>query len=117
MLERADEKIRRYKAIKQKIAELKAEVDSIEAEFLKAMESDLEDTKYKSVSYSDGEGNKVTATEAESLKVIYPSFLKKHFRGGVQRRSYRRGKLARFRQELRVCLSRCITVSMSAAVR
>lgn len=79
MLERADEKIRRYKAIKQKIAELKAEVDGIEAEFLKAMESDLEDTKYKSVSYSDGEGNKVTATEAESLKVIYPSFLKNIF--------------------------------------
>ena len=79
MLECADEKIRRYKAIKQKIAELKAEADGIEAEFLKAMESDLEDTKYKSVSYSDGEGNKVTATEAESLKVIYPSFLKNIF--------------------------------------
>ena len=31
------------------------------------------------VSGVDGEGNKVTATEAESLKVIYPSFLKNIF--------------------------------------
>ena len=43
------------------------------------MGSVLEDTKYKSVSYSDGEGNKVTATEAESLKVVYPTFLKNIF--------------------------------------
>lgn len=79
MLDNADERIRRYKEIKQEIAELKSEADGIEAEFLKAMESDLEDTKYKSVSYSDGEGNKVTATEAESLKVVYPTFLKNIF--------------------------------------
>lgn len=79
MLDNADERIRRYKDIKQEIAELKSEADGIEAEFLKAMESDLEDTKYKSVSYSDGEGNKVTATEAESLKVVYPTFLKNIF--------------------------------------
>ena len=79
MLKNADERIKRYKEIKEQMAELKSEADSIEAEFLKAMEGDLEDTKYKSVSYSDGEGNKVTATEADSLKVIYPSQLPKIF--------------------------------------
>lgn len=79
MLNNADEKIRRYKEIKQEIAALKSEADGIEADFLKAMEGDLEDTKYKSVSYSDGEGNKVTATEADSLKVVYPTFLKNIF--------------------------------------
>jgi hypothetical protein len=79
MLNNADEKIMRYKEIKQKIAELKSEADSIEAEFLKAMEGDLEDTKYKSVSYSDSEGNKVTATAADSLKVVYPTYLKNIF--------------------------------------
>lgn len=79
MLNNADEKIRRYKEIKQEISALKSEADGIEAEFLKAMEGDLEDTKYKSISYSDGEGNKVTATEANSLKVVYPTFLKNIF--------------------------------------
>lgn len=79
MLNNADERIRRYKEIKQEIAALKSEADGIEAEFLKAMEADLEDTKYKSVSYSDGEGNKVTATEADSLKVVYPTYLKNIF--------------------------------------
>ena len=79
MLNNADERIRRYKEIKQEITALKSEADGIEAEFLKAMENDLEDTKYKSISYSDGEGNKVTATEAESLKVVYPTFLKNIF--------------------------------------
>ncbi len=79
MLNNADERIRRYKEIKQEIASLREEAAGIEAEFLKAMEGDLEDTKYKSVSYSDGEGNKVTATEAETLKVIYPSYLRHIF--------------------------------------
>lgn len=79
MLNNADEKIRRYKEIKQEISALKSEADGIEAEFLKAMEGDLEDTKYKSISYSDGEGNKVTATEANRLKVVYPTFLKNIF--------------------------------------
>ncbi len=79
MLENADEKIRRYREIKLEIGRLKNEADIIEGEFLKAMESDLEDTKYKSVSYSDKKGNKVTATEANILKIIYPAYLKKLF--------------------------------------
>lgn len=79
MLEGADEKIRRYKEIKLKMAALKTEADSIEADFLKALTDELEDTKYKSVSWADGEGNKVSATDAASLKIVYPAFLKKIF--------------------------------------
>ena len=81
MLDRkdADERIRRYGEIKAKIEQLKAEADRIEAEFLKAMEDDLKDSKYKSVEYSDGRGNKVTLTEADSLKIVYPTYLKDIF--------------------------------------
>ncbi|MBR1740251.1 MAG: hypothetical protein IJ737_08155 [Ruminococcus sp.] len=79
MLEGADEKIRRYKEIKLEMEALKTEAGSIEADFLRAMSADLEDTKYKSVSWTDSEGNKVTATDAASLKIVYPTFLKKIF--------------------------------------
>lgn len=79
MLEGADEKIRRYKEIKLEMEALKTEAGSIEADFLRAMTADLEDTKYKSVSWTDSEGNKVTATDAASLKIVYPTFLKKIF--------------------------------------
>ncbi len=79
MLKNADERIRRYGEIKAKIAELKLEADMIEAEFLKDMEDDLKDSKYKSVEYSDGSGNRVTLTEADSLKIVYPSYLEHIF--------------------------------------
>ncbi|MBP3266965.1 MAG: hypothetical protein J6M07_01385, partial [Ruminococcus sp.] len=79
MLENAQERIRRYREIKAQIGELKNEADRIEAEFLKEMEGELADTKYKSVSWSDGVGNKVTATESDSLKIVYPSQLPKIF--------------------------------------
>lgn len=79
MLKNADERIRRYGEIKAKMAELKLEADMIEAEFLKDMEDDLKDSKYKSVEYSDGNGNRVTLTEADSLKIVYPSYLEHIF--------------------------------------
>ena len=79
MLKNADERIRRYGEIKAKMAELKLEADMIEAEFLKEMEDDLKDSKYKSVEYSDGNGNRVTLTEADSLKIVYPSYLEHIF--------------------------------------
>ena len=79
MLKNADERIRRYGEIKAKMAELKLEADMIEAEFLKDMEDDLKDSKYKSVEYSDGSGNRVTLTEADSLKIVYPSYLEHIF--------------------------------------
>ena len=49
MLKNADERIRRYGEIKAQIERLKAEAEGIEVEFLKAMEDDLKDSKYKSV--------------------------------------------------------------------
>lgn len=73
------EKITRLVEIKNEIADLKAESESIEAEFLKTSESDLADTKLKTVSYADDKGNKVTATMSDNVKLVYPSFLKNIF--------------------------------------
>ncbi len=68
----------RMAQIKMQQAELKAESDAIEAELLKQFEADVEDTKYKTVVYS-GNNAKVTATYADSVKLIYPYYLKKIF--------------------------------------
>lgn len=46
MLDDANDKIARYAEIKTEIIKLKSEAESIEAELLKAMTADLEDTKY-----------------------------------------------------------------------
>lgn len=72
-------KITRLAEIKEEISTLKTEADEIEAYFMNASESDLADTKYKSVSYSDESGNIATITLADNVKLIYPSFLKKIF--------------------------------------
>ncbi|WP_124100904.1 hypothetical protein [Ruminococcus sp. Marseille-P6503] len=79
MLNNANGKIARYIQIKEKISELKSEAESIEAELLKEMTVDLEDTKYKSVYYADDSGNTVTATRSDNLKLVYPSFLRNIF--------------------------------------
>lgn len=73
------EKVKRYAEIKSKIAELKSEADGIEADILKASEADLRDTKFKSAVYSDNAGNTITVTNADSVKLIYPSMLRKIF--------------------------------------
>lgn len=67
-------KIDRLAEIKRQTEALKQEKDSIEAELLKNAESDLANTKYKSVSYA-GTGCSLTATVADSVKVTYASFL------------------------------------------
>lgn len=79
MLDNENNKIARYAQIKAEITKLKSEAESIEAELLKAMTADLEDTKYKSVYYTDDSGNTVTATRADNLKLVYPSYLRKIF--------------------------------------
>ena len=73
------EKVKRYAEIKSEIAELKSEADGIEADILKAAESDLSDTKFKSAVYSDVTGNTITVTNADSVKLVYPSMLKEIF--------------------------------------
>lgn len=60
--------------IKEDIAKLKARKDKIEAEIIKQCETDLENTKYKSVHYK-GTASELVAINAESLKVTYNSFL------------------------------------------
>ncbi len=60
--------------IKENMATLKARKDEIEAEIIKQCQSDLENTKYKSVHYQ-GTDSELVATNSESLKVTYNSFL------------------------------------------
>lgn len=67
-------KIDRLAEIKKESERLKVEKDTIEAELLKNAESDLANTKYKSVSYA-GTNSSVTATVADSVKITYASFL------------------------------------------
>lgn len=52
---------------------------AIEAALLIQGADDLKDTKEKSVRYADGAGNKVTYTEAVSVSVISPAYLKQLF--------------------------------------
>lgn len=56
------------------MAELKKRKDVIEAEITKQCESDLANTKYKSIYYC-GTDAELKAVNAESLKITYASFL------------------------------------------
>ena len=68
------ESIDRLAEIKDQIADLTAEKDTIEADILEKCTSDLENTKYKTIHYS-GEEAELTATTAETIKVTYDAFL------------------------------------------
>lgn len=61
-------------AIKAAMGKLKERKDKLEAEIIKQCSADLENTKYKSIRY-EGDVFDLTAVTAESLKVIYNSFL------------------------------------------
>lgn len=61
-------------AIKADMGKLKERKDKLEAEIIKQCSADLENTKYKSIHY-EGDVFDLTAITAESLKVIYNSFL------------------------------------------
>ena len=61
-------------AIKADMGKLKERKDKLEAEIIKQCSADLENTKYKSIRYK-GDVFDLTAVTAESLKVIYNSFL------------------------------------------
>ena len=61
-------------AIKADMGKLKERKDKLEAEIIKQCSADLENTKYKSIRY-EGDVFDLTAVTAESLKVIYNSFL------------------------------------------
>jgi hypothetical protein len=70
------DKVQRYAEIKIEMENLKSEMDVIEADILKAAETDLKDTKFKTMSYADNNGNVITATNSDNVKLIYPSMLK-----------------------------------------
>lgn len=70
--------IDRMVEIKKQMTSLKEEYTGLEAEVLKQSQIDLQDTKLKSVTYKGKYGTAI-ATMADSLKVNYPSFLKKIF--------------------------------------
>ncbi len=71
-------KVNRLAEIKRQTAALKSESDGIEADLLKQFESDVEDTKYRTVRYS-GDNASVVANYADKVALIYPSMLKKIF--------------------------------------
>lgn len=61
-------------AIKADMGKLKERKDKLEVEIIKQCSVDLENTKYKSIRY-EGDVFDLTAVTAESIKVIYNSFL------------------------------------------
>ena len=69
-------KVNRLAEIKSEIEALKKESAELEGYFLKISTNDLADTKYKSVKYEGDGKNRVTATVATSVKVVYPTILK-----------------------------------------
>ncbi|MCM1334943.1 MAG: hypothetical protein NC084_09825 [Bacteroides sp.] len=77
---------REYAKLITELAELTETIKSmnerkkaIEAELLIQGADDLKDTKEKSVAYSDGAGNRLTYTEATSVTVVSPAYLKQLF--------------------------------------
>lgn len=80
--QRNQEKLRksvdRLVAIKQAVEHLRQEQAELEAELLRQGLEDLKDTKYKTVSYA-GSAGRASVTMAESLKLVYPSFLREVF--------------------------------------
>lgn len=72
-------KVDRLVQIKAEFEKLKVEQDEIEGFFLQLCDADLKNTKLKTVAYSGAGANRVTATMAENLKQVYPSFFKEIF--------------------------------------
>lgn len=69
----------RLAEIKQSIEKLNTEKSELEGFFLKVSEEDLRNTKLKTVAYIGTGANRVVATMAESLKMVYPTYLKAIF--------------------------------------
>lgn len=61
--------------VKEEIELLNKEKALYEVAILTKAEEDLKNTKVKTVHYEGNSGHRVTATQAASVKVIYPSYL------------------------------------------
>jgi len=72
-------KVDRLVQIKNEMEKLKAEQNELEGFFLKLCDNDLKNTKLKTVAYSGTSANRVTATMANNLKPVYPSFFREIF--------------------------------------
>lgn len=71
------EKVRELSEIKARIAKLNERKKELEAFFLERGSEDVLDTKYKSRTYADDESQAaVTYTEAQSLEIAAPEYLK-----------------------------------------
>ena len=71
------DKVRELSRIKADIAKLSDRKKQLEAYFLERGGDDVVDTKFKSATYSDPDSQAaVTYTEAESLTIVFPEYLK-----------------------------------------
>lgn len=72
-------KIDRLIQIKGEIDILKKEQSQLESEFILQGQKDLENTKYKTATYTSSSGNKIVATTARTVKLTYPTYLRQIF--------------------------------------
>ncbi len=73
-----DYKVSKLADIKKQIEMLNIQKEELEGYFLKLAGEDLKNTKKKTTIYN-GRGGRIVATMAESLKIVYPVFLKNIF--------------------------------------
>lgn len=74
-----ERKIDRLKEIREQQKRLKDEADRLEGEIILETKEELENTKYKTLTHSTGNGSSITVTVAESVKMVYPKMLKNIF--------------------------------------
>ena len=74
-----EKKIDRLREIKEQQEKLKEEADRLEGEIILATKEELENTKFKTLTHSTENGSRITVTVAESVKMVYPTMLKKIF--------------------------------------
>ena len=75
------DRITKLCTLKKQVKEVQKQIGEEEAYFLKQAEKDLTDSKKKSITYTNGSGDSVTVTNAQEVKIIYPSFLAAIFKG------------------------------------
>lgn len=77
--EEIQRKADRLSEIQRQQEQLKTEAAELEGFFLKLADQDLRNTKLQTVRFSGSGGNRIQATMAQTVKVIYPSLLEKIF--------------------------------------
>lgn len=75
------DRITKLLTLKKQLKETQKQIGEEEAYFLKQAEKDLADSKKKSITYTNNSGDSVTITNAQEVKIIYPSYLAGIFKG------------------------------------